>query len=175
MTTVAGSFLNSLTALDIALLGVLLYSLVRGFFSGLIAELGLLLALIVGTAAAGRLAPQVGAPLARFGVTANGRAVVGYIVVLAAIWIVVRVATRILRGGARLLLLGFVDRLAGAVFGFLRGVLVVVVVAFLVVHFRAAPLGSDIHASPLVRAASPAFPALNRLLPLRLQAGPTAP
>lgn len=172
---VSGSFLTSLTVLDIALLAILLYSLIRGFFTGLIAELGLLLALIVGTLVAGRLAAPVGAPLSGVGLDANGRAVVGYIVVLAVVWIAVRVATRILRRGARLLMLGFVDRVAGAVFGLLRGILIVVVIGFLVVHFRVTPLRADAHASPLIRAGAPIYPALNRLLPAGLRSGPTAP
>lgn len=170
-----GSFLNALTPLDVALLAVLLYSLIRGFFTGLITELGLLLALLVGTLVAGRIAAPVGAPLDHLGVSANGRAVVGYIVVLAVIWIAVRVVTRIMRRGARILMLGFVDRLAGAVFGALRGVLVVVVVGFLIVHFGVKPLRHDAHLSPLIRAASPVFPALNGLLPPRLRTGPTQP
>jgi membrane protein required for colicin V production len=167
--------LGSLTLLDVALLIVLLYSLARGFFTGFITELGLLLALVAGTIVAGRVAAQVGAPLAGVGLGVSARAVAGYVVVLAVIWIAVRIATRVLRRGARILMLGLVDRLAGAVFGLLRGVLIVVVVGFLVVHFDVTALRADAHASPLVRAASPVFPTLNRLLPPHLRAGPTRP
>ena len=159
----------SLTVLDIALLSVLIYSCLRGLFLGLISELGLLLALIVGTILAGRFAVDVGAPLAGFGANITARTVAGYIVVIGSVWLITRVATRVLRGSARLLLLGWADRLAGAAFGLLRGVLVVVVVSFLIVHFRLDPLQTDAQASPLVRGVSFLFPTFAGLLPAYLQ------
>lgn len=167
--------LHSLTVLDYVLIAVLLYSIVRGFMLGAISELGLLLALVFGTLAAGRLGPIVGKTLVGFGIDARLRAAIGYAIVLAVIWIAARIVTRILRGGARLLMLGFVDRLGGAVFGLLRGGLVVVVVGFLVVHFRIEPWRDQAHVSALIHAVSPVFPVLNGLLPENLRPGPVTP
>ena len=166
---------SSLTILDIVLLLVVLYSCVRGFFQGLISELGLLLALIVGTVIAGQFAAEVGAPLARFGMNARLRAACGYVIVLAIVWIATRVVTGVLRGGAKVLMLGWVDHLAGAAFGLLRGIVVVIVVSFVIVHFRIGSLSTVAHDSVLVHAAGPIFPALNSLLAAHLQVGPTIP
>lgn len=171
----AQQLLGSLTLLDIALLLVLLYSTVRGFLMGAISEFGLLFALVIGVVVASKYAATVGTPLAALGLEPRLRPVGGYIIVLAVIWIVVRAITRVLRSGARLLLLGWLDRLGGAAFGLLRGVLIIVVAGFLIVHFRIKPLQADAHASPLIQAVSSVFPALNRLLPAHLHLGPLTP
>lgn len=166
---------RSLTILDLALLLVVIYSCVRGFFQGLISELGLLLALIAGTALASRYAAQVGAPLERLAIAPHARAAFGYVIVLAAVWVATRVVTGMLRGGSRLLLLGPLDHLTGAAFGLLRGLFVAVVIGFVIVHFRVAPLSTVAHDSPIVQTVSTLYPTLNGLLPEHLQAGPTAP
>lgn len=167
--------LSALTPLDYVLLLVLLYSTVRGFMMGAISELGLLVALVIGVVVASRFAHNVGQPLASLGVGPRWQAAIGYAIVLAVIWIAVRIVTRVLRRGARLLMLGWLDRLGGAAFGLLRGVLIVVVVAFLIVHFRVTPFQADAHTSPLVQSVSGLFPALTTLLPHALPTGPLVP
>lgn len=167
--------LHSLTGLDVVLLAALLFSVARGFLQGLISELGLLLALLVGVVVASKYAAQAGAPLARFGIGANIRAACGYAIIIAAIWIATRLVTGVLRGGATVLMLGWVDHLAGAVFGLLRGVVIVVVAGFVIVHFSVGALSTVAHDSPLIQAASPLYPTMNSLLPPNLQHGPTTP
>ena len=167
--------LGSLTVLDVLLLLVVLYSCVRGFFQGFISELGLLVALVAGTLLASRFAAEVGAPLERLAIVPRARAAFGYIIIFAAVWVVTRIITGLLRGGSRLLLLGPLDHLIGAVFGLLRGLLVVVVAGFVIVHFRLAPLSTVAHDSPIIQAVSPLYPTLNGLLPAHLQVGPTTP
>jgi membrane protein required for colicin V production len=164
--------LGSITILDLIFVGVLVYSSLRGFTRGVISELGMLIGLIVGLVLASQFAAEVGAPLGAFGFKAPIRAAGGYAAIMILVWIVARVVTGIMRGGAKILMLGLVDRVAGTAFGFLRGLLAVVVIAFLVVHFRVEPLDTLAQGSPITHLASFAFPALNALLPLRLQHGP---
>lgn len=166
---------GSLTILDVVLLLALLYSCARGFFQGLVSELGLFLALIAGTALASRFAAEAGAPLAILGIGESQRAAGGYALVLILVWAAVRILTGVLHGGTRVLMLGWVDHLAGAAFGLLRGLLIVIVVSFVIVHFRVGALGDVAHVSPLARLVSPIFPALDALLPQRLQPGPISP
>lgn len=167
--------LGSVTILDIGLLLVVVYSTVRGFFQGFISELGLLVALVAGTALASRFAAEVGSPLSRLAIQPRARAAFGYIIVLAAVWVGTRIVTGLLRRGSRLLLMGPFDRLAGAAFGFVRGALVVVLLGFVIVHFRVAPLSTVAHDSPLIQATSALYPTLNGLLPAHLRVGPTTP
>jgi membrane protein required for colicin V production len=156
-------------------LGILVYSSLRGFTRGFISELGMLIGLVVGLVLASLFAAEVGALLSAFGFKAPIRAAGGYAAIMILTWIVARVVTGILRGGAKILMLGLVDRIAGAAFGFLRGVLAVVVIAFLVVHFRVEPLDTLAHDSPITHLAAVVFPALNSLLLVRLQHGPLTP
>lgn len=167
--------LGSITILDLIFLGIIVYSSLRGFTRGFISELGMLIGLVAGLLLASRFAAEAGAPLGAFGFKEPIRAAGGYAAIMVLTWIVARVVTGILRGGAKILMLGLVDRVAGTGFGLLRGVLAVVVIAFLVVHFRVAPLDTLASDSPITRVAAVLFPALNSLLPERLQHGPIAP
>jgi membrane protein required for colicin V production len=167
--------LGSITILDLLFVGILVYSSLRGFTRGFISELGMVMGLVAGLFLASLFAAQVGAPLAAFGFNARMQAAGGYAAIMVLAWLVARVVTGIFRGGAKLLMLGMVDRIAGTAFGFLRGVVVVVVVAFLVVHFRVEPLDSVATYSPITHIAAALFPALNSLLPPQLQHGPVTP
>ncbi len=114
-----------MSPLDWAILVVLVLSVVSAFLHGLLVELFSVGGLIAGVAIAGLYYGQVSHYLTRWMPYTEARNAFAFLLVAIGIMIVAGLIARILRAGLRRAGLGGADRLAGAVFGFIRGSLLV--------------------------------------------------
>jgi membrane protein required for colicin V production len=126
--------------LDFLFCLIILYSVFTSFRRGLITQLLGFVGLIAAIYAAGHLT-SIGADVLKAvhygGPTLRG--VTAFLVTFFVVLIAARVAAIVLSRTARVMMLGFVDHLGGAVFGLLEGLAFVTVIIFLVLHFYAVP------------------------------------
>ena len=113
------------TWLDPALIVIIAGSTFLGLMRGLIRSVAGFVGLILAAVLAGRLAAYVQPTLDHAKIQhppVNGA--VAFIIAFVAIYVAVEIAARALKIVTSLFLLGWVDRLGGALFGFLRGVII---------------------------------------------------
>lgn len=113
------------TWLDPIIIGIMVASTVLGAFRGLIRSAAGLIGLVLGAVFAGRLAALIDPALDQAGIqhpSITGAA--AFVVAFVAIVIAVEVAANALRIIQKVLFLGWVDMVGGALFGLIRGVLV---------------------------------------------------
>ena len=115
--------LASLTSFDWALLLLVLMSTVAAFLRGIIKVLFSLAGLITGLILACWNYPAVALGLHRWIGSLEAAQIVAFLFILALVMILFSVVASLLRRTVSAVGLGFVDRLLGALFGLLRGVL----------------------------------------------------
>lgn len=110
--------MSALNYVDLLLLLPLLYGFVRGLLRGLVRELGALLALVAGAVVAYRYAPGLQAELAaRFNASDMGLYILAFAMVFILVALMIYWISRLLTTLLRLLALGLINRLLGALFG----------------------------------------------------------
>jgi membrane protein required for colicin V production len=117
--------LSGMNPLDWAIALVLTISTVTAFMRGLIRSLISLLGIIVGIAVACIYTPQAGTWLLRWIKPLALSEVVAFVCILAGVYLAFALVGRVLKGAFSAIGLGFFDRLGGAIFGFVRGVLLI--------------------------------------------------
>jgi membrane protein required for colicin V production len=115
----------------IILASAVLGGLVEGFFRSVCGLFGLVLALVVAAWNYGKVA-SLFLPLVQIPAIAN---TIAFLLIAIAVMAVIGLIGNLLARTLRLLGLGWLDRLAGAVFGFFQGVLLVVIGILVVVAF----------------------------------------
>lgn len=131
-------YFTDLSLLDIILLLVLAYGLVKGLLNGLIMELASLLALILGVYAAFHFSDLVELQLIKqfkweHTYTGSVAFVLTFIaVLLAVVWV-----GKALTALVTVILMGWLNRLAGAVFGLLKVALILSVILSFLLPFNA--------------------------------------
>ena len=158
---------------DVAMLGLLLWSLLAGLWRGLTFEVLTLAGYVAAWVAAQRWGLDVAEQLPWEGALPSWRLAAAYVLVFALVLLACGLVARLLR---RLVLaspLGLPDRLLGGVFGLARGLLVLLVLAALVAMTPLArvPAWADSHGAAWLRLLKeriqPALPpAAARLLPV---------
>ena len=118
-----------MTALDVLILGIFLFFTVRGIWRGFINDLAGLLALVLGYLFAGRLAVVVEPFLSAFIDNEGLMRGVAYYLSLFGIYLAVVLLGKIATRLSKLILLGWLNRLLGALTGMAKGVLVAALVA----------------------------------------------
>jgi len=119
------AFVHQLNVLDWIFLFLLALSAVMGFLRGLVRSLCSLAGIVIGIVLAGWYAQQLSVPLARWITPPLAAQVVAFLTIALGTMLLFALAGRIIRSTMRVVGLGFVDRCAGALFGLLRGYLVV--------------------------------------------------
>lgn len=114
--------LRALTPLDWLLALTLGYSTLAAFVRGLIRSLVSLAGVLIGLFVASLYSPALTLTLRVWLSSPNIPGVVAFVLLLLGTYIVMALLGRFLRGASHALGLGLLDRLAGAVFGFVRGV-----------------------------------------------------
>jgi len=146
---------------DIVLIAVLALATLMGFWRGLISMVLPLVGLIIGVVLAGRYCGTVGGWLPIENAQYAGWA--GYAIILVAVLIVAVILAIVLRRFVKLVLLGWIDRLGGAIFGLAFGGLICAAALAACVKFD---LGSDfIHGSGIAKLLLDWFPVVLGLLP----------
>src|SRR3989338_7150891 len=117
-----------MTAFDYAVLTVIAASVLLGLWRGVVSEILALAAWIVAFVIARAEAPQVATWLAGQIAEPGMRLAAAYVLVFAGVLIVFAIARMLISLMLKAVGLGLLDRLLGAGFGVLRGILVVLVV-----------------------------------------------
>jgi membrane protein required for colicin V production len=117
---------------DLLIVGVVAFFTFRGFANGLIREIVTLLALVAGIVIAGTFYQRLSADLAFLIDNDRTRALVSFLALFAGIVVLGQLLAIVMRRTASLLMLGPLDRIGGAAFGFVEAVLLVQVLLFAV-------------------------------------------
>lgn len=152
--------------LDFVILAAVAWFTLTAYLSGLIRETVGLAAVILGIVLAGAFHDNVAENLAVVSGEGRGSQIAAFLLIFIAVGVIGWVAALFLRRLAHLLFLGWADRTAGALFGFIKGVLVIQAVIVIFVLQPALGMESAIAQStigaffldtaPLVRALLPA-------------------
>lgn len=115
-----------MTLLDVCILIVLALGALRGLFKGFVAQAVALISIFLGTWLAFRFSNMLAAELApRFDAPEAAVQVVSFVIIVVLVIIVLWFVGKLIKGLVKIVLLGWVDRLLGAVFGILSASLVV--------------------------------------------------
>ena len=121
--------------LDYVLLAILGYCLVRGIFRGLIKELSSLVGVLGGFYAAYTYYPVVAGQLARW-ITQNAYLkAFSFLLLFAVVYLLVSIAGVIIKYLMNIAFLGWLDRIFGALFGAVKGCLIIAVVILALTAF----------------------------------------
>ncbi len=151
---------------DLAVGGVLAWSAFSSLQKGLIREFVGLVAMIVGAIAAGRFYDDLSGNFAFVTDNETLRNLAAASAIFAGITLIGAVASQMLKTVASVLMLGPLDHLGGAVFGLLKGLLLVELVIVLAATFPALDqLTGGVNGSTLAPYLLKAAPVVERLLP----------
>jgi len=135
--------------LDIAIVLIVTFFAVTAFFAGLIRELVTLVSAVVGVVVAGLFYDEMARDVLVFIDDEKAARVIGFLVLLGAIYLAGQLIAIMLKQVAAVLLLGWADRLGGALFGLLKGLVVVEVLLILFVTYPQLGLDDAIEDSSL--------------------------
>jgi len=148
--------------LDIVLLVVIAIPTLLGFRAGIIKAVLSLAGVIVGVILAGRYYVLLSEQLT-FITHAGAAKIVGFAIILIVVMIIAGVAASLLKWAASIVMLGWVNRLGGALFGFVLGA--ILCGAFLATWINFLGIGGAIADSALARVLLDYFPVVLALLP----------
>ena len=155
--------------LDGLLIGVFVISLIAGFGRGLIRESIGLAALVLGVIFGVRLYGDVADFLGRWVVDTRIASILGFLIVLSAFSIAGAIVGRIIAGSLHTVGVGWLDRLAGAGFGAVRGVLLAIALLMILMAFPSEHTKSAIVSSRLAPGVAAASHALSTWTPPELK------
>lgn len=141
---------NSMNPFDIVICVVLAYCLIRGIFRGLVKEVSSLVGVLIGFWAAYTYYGMLARPLGQWISNPSYRFILSFILIFTAVFIVISLLGVIMRYLLSIVFLGSVDRIFGALFGLLKGVLIASVLLLVFTAFlpKNSPLVQDSLLSP---------------------------
>jgi membrane protein required for colicin V production len=116
---------------DVVLLVLLAASTALGLRNGFVVEVAGIFGSVLAFGVARLEYGDVGAELQRFLSRSPWMKIVAYFIVFFIMWTAVMIVARRMRSLLRLMMLGWLDRIGGAIIGFAQGVLVAVLVVYL--------------------------------------------
>ena len=135
--------------LDIVIVLVIAFFAGTAFRAGLIREAVTLVSAVVGVVVAGLFYDDLARDVLVFIDNRDTARVVSFLILLGAVYLAGQLIAIMLKQVAAILLLGWVDHIGGALFGLLKGLIVVEVLLILLVTFPRLGLESDIDGSAL--------------------------
>ncbi len=151
--------------LDIVIVLVIAFFAGTAFSAGLIREVVTLVSAVVGIVVAGLFYDDLARDVLVFIDNRDTARVVSFLTLLGAVYLAGQLIAIMLKQVAAILLLGWVDHIGGALFGLLKGLIVVEVLLILLVTFPRLGLESDIDGSALASVFLDAVPVLLFVLP----------
>ena len=121
--------------LDYILLVIFGYSLIRGFFRGIVGELSAIIGVLGGFYGAYTYYPMVAVHLARWISHPVYLKVVSFLLLFAGTCLVITLAATLIRYLMRITLLGWTDRTGGAVFGAIKSVIIAIILIMMLTTF----------------------------------------
>ena len=151
--------------LDIVIVLVIAFFAISAFRAGLIREVVTLVSVAVGVVVAGLFYDDLARDVLVFINDHDARQVVAFLILLGAIYLAGQLIAGMLKRAASLLLLGMADHAGGALFGLIKGLIVVEVLLILLVTYPQLGLQSDIDGSAIASVFLDAAPLLLLVLP----------
>lgn len=121
--------------LDYILAVILAYCLIRGIFRGLVKELSALIGVLAGFYFAFHYYPQMTKTLEGWITTAAYAQILSFFILFFGVYLVISIAGVIIKYLMNIAWLGWTDRLTGALFGAVKGVLIVSVIVAILTTF----------------------------------------
>ena len=145
-----------MNALDIVIVVILGFCLIRGIFRGLIKELSSIVGVLGGFYGAFTYYPQVAQLLSRWVSSPAYRNILGFLAIFCGVLLIVGIIGVVIKYLLRVASLGWADRISGAVFGLLKAVLIASVLLVSLTAFlpRRAPLVANSVLAPHITAIS---------------------
>lgn len=109
---------------DILIIIILLYCLVRGIFRGLLKEMSSLIGVLVGFYAAYTYYNELGKYLKKWITDPNYINTLSFLLIFICVFLIISILGIIIKYILKIVFLGWVDRVFGAVFGISKGILI---------------------------------------------------
>jgi membrane protein required for colicin V production len=154
-----------MNVIDIVIIILFLAGFVTGFRRGLIMQVAAILGAFIALAVAKAEYRHFAHFVHTFASSSRWSLVISYLVIFFVVWSLVTLVARVARTAARLLLLGFFDRILGAVLGLLQAAVVVEVLLYLGKRTPSHTLRVAISHSALAPGFTSIIPFLNHLFP----------
>ena len=151
--------------LDIAIALIIVTFTISAFSSGLIREVVTLVSAVVGVVFAGLFYDDLARDVLVFIHDDEAALFFAFLALLGSVYLTGQLIAMMLKQMASLLLLGWVDKIGGAAFGFVKGLVVVEVLLILLVTYPQIGLKKEIDGSALASVFLDAVPLLLVLLP----------
>jgi len=138
--------------LDMVIIVILGYSLLRGIFRGLVKEISSIIGVLTGFYTAYTYYPLLAKPLARWISNIPYLNILSFMIIFCIIFIIISILGIIIKYLLNIAFLGWVDRICGAGFGIIKGILIVSVVLISLTAFlpKGAPIIKNSLLSPRV-------------------------
>ncbi len=127
--------------LDYGLLLILIYCLIRGVFRGLIRELSSIIGVLGGFYAAYSYYPLLSEHMLRWITRPAYARIVSFLLLFIAVYLLISITGMMIKYLMNIAFLGWTDRSLGALFGVMKGVLVVAVMVAMLTTFLPKDLG----------------------------------
>ncbi|HXG36923.1 MAG TPA: CvpA family protein [Dehalococcoidia bacterium] len=151
--------------LDIVIVLAIGWFTFSAYNAGFIREIVILVATILAVVIAGLYYDNLAKDVLVFIENETSARVISFLVLLASVFLMGQLAATLLKKTAALLMLGWADHLAGAVFGFLKGMIIVEVLLILFVTYPELGLEDAIADSALAQVFLDSLPVLLAILP----------
>jgi membrane protein required for colicin V production len=150
---------------DLIILVVLISATFGGYVQGFIVQVATILGVLAGLTVAHLEYLDVRRLLAQVAPGSRWLTVIAYLIVFFIVWAAIILLARRLRRIARMVALGWMDRIGGAIIGFLQGILLVELLISLGQRAPGSDLHRAIHQSALAPTFEHALPYLSGLFP----------
>ncbi len=137
--------------LDFVIIFIVLGFVVSAYSSGLIREVITLVAVFLGIVIAGLLYDDLAKDVLVFLDDEDASRAISFLILFGAVYLLGQIAAYILKRGASLLMLGWVNSLGGAFFGLVKGIIVVQVLLILFAAYPSLHLDTAIDHSEIGR------------------------
>jgi len=151
--------------LDIVIVLVIAFFAISAFRAGLIREVVTFVSVVAGVVIAGIFYDDLARDVLTFIDDRRTALIVGFLVLLGAVFLAGQLVAVMLKQAAALLFLGWADHSGGALFGLIKGLIVVEVLLILLVTYPRLGLKDDIDGSALASVFLEAAPLLLLVLP----------
>jgi membrane protein required for colicin V production len=163
--------LGQVNWLDLLLIAVIGFTAYRGYKNGFIRELVSIAAVILAIPIAGLLYDDMYPKVEPIVTNEDLAAVISFVSILVGVIIGGQVLAHLLKRTAEILNLGFLDAIAGGVFGFFKAVIVSQVLLILLIRYPQPDLRDTIEGSRVANALLDAAPVVLAFLPGTFEAG----
>ena len=145
-----------MNSFDIVIIVIFGFCMIRGFFRGLIKELFSIIGVLGGFYAAYTYYMQVAIPLSGWIQNDSYRNILSFLIIFCAVFLIISILGVIIKYILNITFLGWADRICGAGFGLIKGVLIVSVllIAFTTFLPKGAPVIKNSLLAPHVRMVS---------------------